>query len=482
MSFTFGQFSFADSLPTSFAIQREFPNMSGLGIESLEVPGMERRRFLQTDRPATSITFDVILHSDTEAGLELIRDQFVTFVDPALGPQRLVLDDFPDWYWMATVSDEIVWEKLTWGCEYRGYRYRANVVFETYGDAASRLVTENKGVSVHGETTVQLDGNTRAWPRWEFSSPLGKGSTVRFTISPVLGKPSHVVEVQGPLSAGQKMVLDYDTMQFAVWQGSKKVASLVDRMSTLERPEIHPILGEVSVQAGVVANVTYKWAGTPHASESIKYADGVEVARNYVTNPSLEKTVDPWIMLSSSYGSLSLQSWKQMQTGSRMMVATASGESKWMQFSDGTRGSTTIPKRASWAGGRFFVATGLGAGAGVRFRVFFYGETGSSLDSVWPEGESFQDYPRYDGKVIKWVAPVPEGAAQVQILFQAYSYSSDAGNVSGRVWTDAIMVTVADSEAEALAHVQNYFDGDSPTEPRGSTPVPATFYTNDRRQ
>lgn len=240
MSFTFGQFSFTDSLPTSFAIQREFPNMSGLGIESLEVPGMERRRFLQTDRPATTIVFDVILHDDSEQVLEAIREQFVTLLDPALGPQMLVLDDFPDWYWTAAVSDEITWEKLTWGCEYRGYRYRADVVFETYGDAAARRVDPLDVVLSGTSVPLTPEGNTRAWPTFEITGTMSAAQSV--TLHLQVGDVTETLIVEGPLTSTQTAILDYDTMQFAVWQGTTKVASLVTRMSTLDRWVSHPIL------------------------------------------------------------------------------------------------------------------------------------------------------------------------------------------------------------------------------------------------
>lgn len=240
MSFTFGQLRFTEHLPTSHAIQREFPNMSNLGVESLEVPGMERRRFLQTDRPFTGITFDVILHADTVAELEVTRDLFVTLLDPALGPQRLILDDHPDWYWTAAVSDEIVWEKLTWGCEYRGYRYRADVVFETYGDAAARRVDPLEVVLSGTSVPLTPEGNTRAWPTFEIVGTMSAAQSVSLHLQ--VGDVTETLIVEGPLTSSQRAVLDYDTMQFAVWQGTTKVASLVSRMSTLDRWVSHPLL------------------------------------------------------------------------------------------------------------------------------------------------------------------------------------------------------------------------------------------------
>lgn len=465
MSFTFGQFSFADFLPTSHAIQREFPNVSNLSIESLEVPGMERRRFLQTDRPFTGITFDVILHADTEGELETRRDQLVTLLDPALGPQPLVLDDHPDWYWNAAVSEEIVWEKLTWGCEYRGYRYRADIVFETYGDAASRHV-EAGGLEVEGELVIPSQGTTRSWPRWEFSEPLPADQVVKFTVAPVLGAPQHDVIVEGPLGEGQTMVLDYDTMEFAVWEGTRKVASLVNRMSTLERPELHPILGDVQVSATVRRMDEYVWVGTPHASESIKRVDGVEVARNYQTSPSkaenLNFRISRNVDITSGDGPDDLHG---------LFTITDLSGAPYVGY------DSPDVRPGQWVAFAANLAWDVGVET-ARYQLQFHGDSGA-IES--PHNYYYKsEYPE-NGRYW-WVGQAPEGTLEVRpyIWWYGESYREDA--VAGdTIWMDYFSIAIAATESKALAQVRTYFDGDTPGGYRNEG-VTALFYPNSRRQ
>lgn len=149
MSFTFNNVSFREEFPGCEAIQSEYPNLSNLSVDSLEIPRMERRRFLETTRPNTSIEFYVILRGDTPEELEETRDRFMLAYDPTLGPGRLVLDEDPDWFWDMTLADEIVWERLTWECgragNSGGYRLAADVRFESFNDAAQRLLDEAWG-------------------------------------------------------------------------------------------------------------------------------------------------------------------------------------------------------------------------------------------------------------------------------------------------------------------------------------------------
>src|SRR5699024_8638429 len=105
--------------------------------------------------------------------------------------------------------------------------------FETYGDASQRRV-DGDAITVSGSMPITLDGNTRAWPTIEIESTMTADDDVTVTVNRT-GRDDHVVKIQGPLASSQMMRLDYDTMEFAVWQGETKVASLVNRMDNLDR-------------------------------------------------------------------------------------------------------------------------------------------------------------------------------------------------------------------------------------------------------
>lgn len=246
MSFAFGPFEFSTLSEGNFAIKREFPWVSGLSIESLEIPGMERRRFLETNRPTTVAEFDMILRGDTEEQVEEVKNTVEIYLDPAQGPQRLILDEWPEWYWDAAVSGEVMWERIYWNC-HSGYAYRGTVTFESYNDAAQRRVDEDAGVTVTAETPVSLQGNTRAWPMFEVEGSIASGGYMDLLVTRSI-LPNFLVRVEGPLSSGQVMRLDYDEMHFGVWEGDTKVASLVNRMNNLDRLEVRRLdNAEVSV-------------------------------------------------------------------------------------------------------------------------------------------------------------------------------------------------------------------------------------------
>lgn len=240
MSFIFNQMDFDEMFPTSEALRFEWEHLSGLGVESLEVPGMERRRFLETDRPRTKVEYTIILHSATEQGVEDALDQFMIHIDPSNGPQRLIDKDYPEWYQMAAVSEEVIWERLTWDCATRGYRYQGVVIFETYGDASQRRVDEDEPIVIDGPTSIDLDGNTRSWPTIEVSGPVKSAEVLRIRVNRTT-HPDFTVEITGPIAANEKARLDYGNMEFGVWRGETKTASLVNRMSTLDRLELHQL-------------------------------------------------------------------------------------------------------------------------------------------------------------------------------------------------------------------------------------------------
>lgn len=243
MSFMFGTLVFEEAFPTSCSMQRVFTTMSGLSIESLEIPGMERRRFLQTNRPRTRLEFDTILHAESVAQVEAYKQLLLTHLDPSRGPQRLTVDDEPGWFWEATVVEEQAWQKLTWKACNGGFRYQAPLVFETFGDSAAREITQAP-VAVPASTPTPLPtlGNTRSWPRIEVRGTLSAAQSV--TIQVGQGGAIHSVVVSGPLTASQVMVLDYDTMDFAIWNSAMttKIASVVSRMSNHKRLESKPLV------------------------------------------------------------------------------------------------------------------------------------------------------------------------------------------------------------------------------------------------
>ena len=89
-------------------------------------------------------------------------------------------------------------------------------------------------------------GNTRTWPTVRITGTLSKTQEVEVIID------DFKVRVSGPLAAGDEMVLDYLKMRFEVYREGVKIASLVPRMSTLDRVEIRPQNGPIYFTAAPV--------------------------------------------------------------------------------------------------------------------------------------------------------------------------------------------------------------------------------------
>lgn len=212
--------------------------------------------------------------------------------------------------------------------------------------------------------------------------------------------------------------------------------------------------------------ITYEWAGAPHASESIKKIDGVEVARNVVTNPSFETGLHDWGLSSSLDGSLHRERWPQAAgiTGDYMLVAKAAGGRQWMQIR-GTGNDFAVPEGSSWVGIRAFVMNDVATVVnGIRVNLAFYDADRTSLPGAFGVDGGFQNSPWYEGRWVTAAVELPDGAAFVDPVFQVYNSSGTIPS-GARLWLDSVIISPADSEAEALAQVAEYWDGDTPNEP-----------------
>ena len=106
-------------------------------------------------------------------------------------------------------------------------------------------------------TSIRCEGNTRTWPTVQFTATATAAQTVRVTVG------GFTVDVAGPFTAQDTAVLDYDLMRFELFREGVKVASLVPRMSTLDRLEIRPQDGWIPVtvepvDGGTVSDVKVK--------------------------------------------------------------------------------------------------------------------------------------------------------------------------------------------------------------------------------
>lgn len=230
MSFNYGSFD-SDSLDL-IATLVTLPSLGGLQLETLEAPGTDGLVFGGVTRSSTRFVFDVILRGDSSADAIGRSDAVAAALDPAKGPQGLVVDALPGWSWSAILAEAIEWERLTWDTG-TGFQLRANVTFEAL-EAYGRPEVDETWPGLPGGTVTRQLGNARSYPTVEIEGALSVAQSVQVTVGAV------DLTVTGPLLSGEVMRLDWDRFEFARWSGGTKVASLIRNMSTLDRPELWP--------------------------------------------------------------------------------------------------------------------------------------------------------------------------------------------------------------------------------------------------
>lgn len=232
MSFTYGGVH-VDSLGGDIcATPVEYPSQGGLEVDTLSTPGRDGRYYGGTRREAKSFEFEVTITGQTQAEAAEVRDDLMALIDPARGPQSLILDDMAEWmYTGATLSAEIGWEKHGWGSPDRKTIYQGTVQFETAEDPTAREIDPTE-ISFTGSTSyTHGTGTTSSFPRLEVRAS-GNGQVSSVTVGDV------TVGLDGnQFEEDQVLVFDWENMRFSLYSpGGAKIASLVNRMDNFDRP------------------------------------------------------------------------------------------------------------------------------------------------------------------------------------------------------------------------------------------------------
>ena len=192
--------------------------------------------------------------------------------------------------------------------------------------------------------------------------------------------------------------------------------------------------------------ITYEWAGEPHQSESIKKVDGVEVARNLIHDPK-PSVLDNWL---AQRGSV------EILEGGGIRI-TASGESGQ------TRLDTLSDIRVAVEPGKYVAYS-------VDFRspdgYDIYAHSMSYSGNTYTNTSFTTDYINSTD----WTRSSASGLIKPGDTSFHVRLRIDSQEVPEGIRADFrnIIVATADTEAEALAQVDAYFDGDTPDIPSGA--------------
>ena len=200
----------------------------------------------------------------------------------------------------------------------------------------------------------------------------------------------------------------------------------------------------LNVKRAVQYLARYEWEGEPHNSPSTKRDHtGQIVARNLFSSP---RKID------SSYSILNVDV-EQSDGQSLNRVTTTGGGTSYT-------GKTLFEVTpGQWFGSALSYEWGEGIGR-VRHQVQFRGPNAESIDALQHQSDK-SDHPSGGRSVAAY--EVPEGATEARFYSWYYVDGTFTTAPEGStIYVGEYSAAVADSEAEALAQVEECFDGDSP--------------------
>lgn len=211
--------------------------------------------------------------------------------------------------------------------------------------------------------------------------------------------------------------------------------------------------------------ITYHWDGVRHASASIMRVDGVEVARNYVPNPSFENGTTGW---SSFNGTLmeSTTEYAQQMFGKDTGDHVGYGVLEPDQNNAGFLVNTTVTvEPGQWVGVRALIAAERLVGVRDRLLVHWNTPSGTTYAGTWRDSAYW-----YTGAERHDVFQAPADAESMQLRVHI-----ERGGASGQIrhWVDHVMIIVADNQEDAEQLIASYWDGDTPEIP-GQIVFPGT--------
>ena len=246
-----------------------------------------------------------------------------------------------------------------------------------------------------------------------------------------------------------------------MWYGQERV--LTQRVDQGRKPFItskleEPAEGAVvhredraptASDAGTVGDV---WFVGKHGREEV-----VELT-NSLTNPSFE-AVGGWGAIAGKLTydtSFKGRMWGGQTSGATIGQVTADGSSNYLTLlQDG--GTRPTVKPGQWVGVAALVASDTTGVKGVRADVVCSGSA-----TTYHRSGDFIASPFYEGRRIVYAIQVPQSGVRAQLRIQMYSGSTSAIPSGRRMWVDDATMVVADTESDALAAVESYFDGDTP--------------------
>ena len=155
-------------------------------------------------------------------------------------------DELPDRAWTARLKGP-----LSWGLGGGSYRTQTDIVMIADDPHAYALTDDTATLSAPGPV-ARIHGNEASWPTIRINGVLSGSQSVTLNLW------GRTVQIQGPLTASERLLIDYQGYTFVVTNaGGAPVRNLAGKMSTLSRIPCPSSGGTVSwTTTGTVTQVT----------------------------------------------------------------------------------------------------------------------------------------------------------------------------------------------------------------------------------
>ncbi|QNL31030.1 minor tail protein [Microbacterium phage Kauala] len=241
MSFQLGSFD-SDSISDFKAILTEWPALP-VELHLDELPSGDGSLYYRARMTETEWVFNLELTGSDVADVLAKADAVSAALNPKLhGEQDFTPNAFDPWVWRGVLGGPVTWERdsIIWfsdrTCRLAG---QATVVTPNpYGYSAGSPTVLSSSV----EAVLPVGGNTSAFPIVEFRGVLN--SAQAFTLNGI--------QVAGPLTASQTLVLDFENLDFYIKTTATgaKVRNVADRFTNFKRLEG---TDSIALTAGVTA-------------------------------------------------------------------------------------------------------------------------------------------------------------------------------------------------------------------------------------
>lgn len=249
MSFKLGTFD-TDEIEGFKAILKEWPVLP-VDLQLDDLPAGDGALYYQTRMTQTEWEFRLELTGSDIDDVFAKADEISLALNPQLGgTQDFTPNALEGWTWQGVLGSPIAWERdeVLWFSDQgisRLHGVASIVTPNPYGYADRTPVS----LSAPGSLALVGAGNTSYYPTIEFRGVLN--SAQRFSAGGV--------QVVGPLTSGQTLVLDFDALDFYIKTTSTgaKVRNVADRLSNFSRLEgVGNLNVPVSVTAGTFTQAT----------------------------------------------------------------------------------------------------------------------------------------------------------------------------------------------------------------------------------